>query len=108
MKSFTVRWTDAAENDLDSIITYVADDDLRRAQRLLDRIEDRAETLQRFPLRGRVVPELRWHGVTSYRQLVEKPWRIIYRVDGSRVWVHAVVDGRRSLEDILLERFLRK
>ena len=108
MKSFTVRWTDAAENDLESIISYVADEDLRRAQRVLDRIENRAEALQRFPLRGKVVPELRWHGVKSYRQLIEKPWRIIYRVDGSRVWVHAVVDGRRSLEDLLLERFLRE
>ncbi len=63
--------------------------------------------VQSFPLRGKVVPELRWHGVTTYRQLIEKPWRIIYRVDGWRVWVHAVVDGRRSLEDLLLERFLK-
>ena len=107
MKSYSVRWTNAAEQDLESTVSFVADEDLRRAQRVLDRIEHRAESLRKYPLRVRVVPELRWHGITSYRQLVEKPWRIVYRVDGSRVWVHAVIDGRRSLEDLLLERFLR-
>jgi plasmid stabilization system protein ParE len=39
--------------------------------------------------------------------LVETPHRIVYRVAGSRVLVLAVLDARRSLEDVLLDRLLR-
>jgi hypothetical protein len=50
---------------------------------------------------------LRWHGVISFQELFEKPWRLIYRVELHRVLVVSVLDGRRSLEDLLLERFVR-
>ncbi len=107
MRTFVVRWTEMAAEDLASILVYFADDTPRRAVEILDRIESRAASLRTFPMRGRVVPELRWHGITTFRQLVEKPWRIICRVNGAKVLVYAVVDGRRSLEDLLLERFVR-
>jgi plasmid stabilization system protein ParE len=59
-----------------------------------------------MPLRGRTVPELRDHGVLNYREIIVSPWRIIYRVQDSAVIVLAVIDGRRSLEDVLLYRLL--
>ena len=39
--------------------------------------------------------------------LLERPWRILYRVAETTVEIHGVLDGRRSLEDILMERLLR-
>ena len=57
-----------------------------------------------MPERGRIVPELREQGITVYRELVEPPWRILYRIESDRVWVLAVIDGRRNVEDILLKR----
>jgi toxin ParE1/3/4 len=65
------------------------------------------QSLTTTPLRGRIVPELRWHGITTYRELIVSSWRIIYRVDAPRVLVVSVVDSRRQLEDLLLARFLR-
>lgn len=61
------------------------------------------------PLRSAVAssPTLRWNGITTYRELIVAPWRIVYRVDGALVLVVSVVDSRRRLEDLLLARFLR-
>jgi hypothetical protein len=35
------------------------------------------------------------------REVLVKPWRLMYRIDGLRVRVVAVVDGRRSLHEWL-------
>jgi plasmid stabilization system protein ParE len=53
------------------------------------------------------VPELGRLHIQQYRELVSPPHRIIYRVHGSRVLVLAVLDARRSLEDLLLDRLIR-
>ena len=58
-------------------------------------------------MRERIVPELHWHGLTRFLELIERPWRLIYRIDGSTVCVVSALDGRRQLEDLLLARFLR-
>jgi plasmid stabilization system protein ParE len=59
-----------------------------------------------MPLQGSVVPELRYHNILTYLELIGPPWRIIYKVEQNNVWVLAVIDGRRTVEDILLDRFL--
>jgi hypothetical protein len=41
-----------------------------------------------------------------YRELIELPWRIIYKIEEDKVFVLAVIDGRRNMEDILLDRFV--
>lgn len=105
-KKFKVDWAEVAYQDLESIIEYITNEDVINAVKVLDRIEEKADTLNTLPNRGRIVPELKWHGVTRYRELVIKPWRLIYRVEGKQVWVVAVLDSRRNLHDLLLERFL--
>ena len=42
-----------------------------------------------------------------WRELVVKPYRIVHRIRENIVMVGAVVDGRRDLEDLLLERLTR-
>jgi hypothetical protein len=32
---------------------------------------------------------------------------VIYRVSGTRAWVLVVIDARRNLEDVLLDRLIR-
>ena len=56
--------------------------------------------------RGRAVPELRSVDVYQYLELIESPWRIIYRVHGDEVLVVELLDGRRDLESLLLRRLL--
>ena len=46
-------------------------------------------------------------GDQTWLEIQEPPWRIVYRIlDNKTVEIHGVLDGRRSLEDILMERLL--
>lgn len=102
-----VAWTRTALGDLESLVECIATEDPETATQVLDRIERRAAALAAQSARGRVVPELREVGVLHYRELVERPWRIVYRVEGERVMVLAVLDSRRDLQTLLLERLVR-
>jgi len=93
--------------DLEEIVSYVAADAAINARRLLAKLRDKAESLALTPGRGRVVPELGRFGIRTWRELLTKPFRVIYRLAGRSVLVLAVLDGRRDLEDVLLERLLR-
>ncbi len=109
MKSRPLRvvWTTVATDDLERLAVYLVEQSPLRAVAIVDRIVDRAESLANFPGRGRLPPELRAVGDRSWREVQEAPWRIIYRVLDDVVQIHAILDGRRSLEDILMERLLK-
>ena len=101
-----VVWTPQATRDLDAIAEYIAADSVDRAIEIVQRLYARAQTLNQFAERGRLVPEMRTIGKRKYRELIENPWRLIYRVDDQAVEVQAVLDGRRDLEQLLMERLL--
>ncbi len=104
---YRVRWTRAADQDLESIIEFIARDNIRTAIQVLDKIRTVASKLQTLPERGRIVPELSDVGLRRYREMVCPPWRIIYRISDPNVFVMVVIDSRRNVEDILLERLTR-
>ena len=106
-RSFRVQWAEAAVRDLEELISYIAADSPLNAERILDKLEKRAQTLESTPVRGRVIPELAHFGIRNWRELIVKPYRIIYRIDEDTVNVLAVLDGRRDLQDLLLERLIR-
>jgi toxin ParE1/3/4 len=97
-----------AENDLWEIYRYVARyDSIEKADRLIDNIEKTIFTLETHPLRGNYPPELERIGVLEFREVFFKPYRIIYQVVKSIVYVHCILDGRRDLPDLLQNRLLR-
>lgn len=107
-RRYTVVWTEVASLDVERLASYLLEEAPLRAEQILLRIISRGESLEVFPGRGRTPPELRAVGDRTWLEIQEPPWRIIYRIAGRRtVEIHGVFDGRRSLEDILLERILR-
>ncbi len=106
MKRFGVEWSRPASKDLENIIEYISQDNIDTAISIFKKIKSKCKTLNQFPERGRVVPELKAYGIFSCRELVISPWRIIYRISDQKVFVLAVIDSRRNIEDILIERFL--
>jgi addiction module RelE/StbE family toxin len=106
-KQYQVIWTPTAERDLIDILEYIATDSVSTAKKVAKDIEEKAETLDSFPERGRIVPELQNIGIVGYRELIVKRWRLVYRTEQQNVYVLAVLDSRRDLESILLERLLR-
>ena len=107
MTEFEVRWTDTARLDLERIVEFIAEENPANALTALARLERRCQSLAALPERGRIVPELRAVDVLSYRELVEGPWRIVYRYDIDRVHIMAVLDAHRDLSGLLLERLIR-
>jgi addiction module RelE/StbE family toxin len=106
-RRFRVEWAEAAVRDLEEIVGYLAQESRPDAERLLRRVEDRAATLEASPARGRIVPELARFQMRTWRELVVRPYRIVYRIEADTVIVLAVFDARRDLENLLLERLLR-
>jgi len=106
-RRFRVQWAEVAVRDLEEVVAFIAMDSPTNAERVLERIESRASALESTPERGRVVPELAQLGMRTWRELVVKPYRLVYRAEGDTVTVLALFDGRRDLEDLLLERLVR-
>ncbi len=104
---YSVLWTEVAEKDLREIITFIAGDNVPNALHVLENIRDKASTLYAFPERGRVVPELQSNGIFIYRELIISPWRLLYRIADRNVYVTAVLDSRRNVEEILLQRLIQ-
>ena len=106
--TYKVLWSFSAEEDLRYIIEYIHADNPSAASSSLTRIREKTSTLYSLPHRGRIVPELRDQGISQYRELIIPPWRVIYRISGKRVYVLSVIDSRRNVEDILLDRLVRR
>ena len=106
-KKYLITWAAVAQNDLNQIIEYIAIDSPGNASQLLKKIKLKASDLYTEPDRGRIVPELKGQGIHTYRELIIAPWRIIYRISDTTVFVLSVIDSRRNVEDILPYRFVK-
>jgi len=104
--NYKIKWAEVAENDLKSIIEYIAEDSPVNALKTLKKIKKKASSLYTLPERGRIVPELQDQGILIYRELIIPPWRIIYRISEMKVYVLSVLDSRQNVEDILLKRLI--
>lgn len=97
-----------AKEDLFDIYHYVAEhDSIARAGTLLDDLEMKCNALCDNPQRGHIVPELKRIHVESFREIHYKPNRIVFQIAEKIVYVHAVLDGRRELQEFIERRILR-
>jgi len=106
-ESYLVNMTQNAENDLNEIIMFIANNNPLNAIKIMERIQAKVSTLNRFPNKGSYVPELLKRNIKQYRQITEHPWKIIYRVDERIVNILAIIDSRRNLQDILIKKLLK-
>ena len=105
---FEVLLTTDAHRDLEDLFEYIAANDApESAARVLDRIEQVLADLASFPDRGSHPRELLALGIREYRQVVFKPYRIIYRILAPNVLVYLIADGRRDMQTLLAERLIR-
>lgn len=104
---YEVLLTQGAEQDLESIHDYIAEFDCpENADHVLAHLLDAVESLAAFPERGAYPRELIALGIRDYRQTAFKPYRILYRVIGQRVYIHLIADGRRDMQSLLARRLL--
>jgi toxin ParE1/3/4 len=105
--SYEVALTADAERDLEDIYRYIAEhDSLTNADYVLDRLLQATEALRTDPDRGSFPKELRSLGISEYRQIFFKPYRLIYRVHAQQAVTYLIADSRRDMQSLLARRML--
>lgn len=95
MKPVLIR--PSADADMDGIFAWIARDDPRAAERLIQRIFEVAKRLARFPESGTPRPELG----PNARSIVVGRYLILYRIGPDCVDIVRVVHGARELGPLL-------
>lgn len=102
---FEVTWARTAVRDLDVILEYVAAErGVDQALQLYAALRHSISSLARIPRRCRQVPELLDIGLFEYREIVERPYRLVFRIVDREVVILAILDSRRDLEELLIQR----
>ena len=106
MKQYEVVLSQLAEIDINEIVSYYLQKNRDVALELYKRIKNRILELNNLPNKGRIVPELDKNGIHEFRELIEGNYRIVYSIHEMRVDILAVVDSRRNLDDILINKVI--
>ncbi|WBA82903.1 type II toxin-antitoxin system RelE/ParE family toxin [Endozoicomonas sp. GU-1] len=108
--------TQDARQDILDIIAYTRDHFGKpQAVKLRQIFNTSLQSLREQPYKGAWVPELAQFGNTEYRQLVRKPFRIIYLITEAAtenkqditVAILLCADGRRNFSTLLQKRLFR-
>ena len=94
-----LRWKKAAGDDLAAIVDTIAADSPVAAERFLETILGRIESLERFPFSGGVCPHY-----PKARQIVFGNYLVYYTVGRRDVVIRAVVHGARLFRASWLRR----
>ena len=89
-----VYWTDHARQRLRDIEQYIAADSTDVARRVVRRLLLRSRQIGELPRSGRQVPEYQREDL---REVLERPFRIIYRVRTDRIEVLTIMHYRQLL-----------
>ena len=96
----TLRYLPVAQDDLLSILEFIAKDSPKRAISFIDKLDKSIGRLEHHPRLGRVPrhPKLREYG---YRVLVIESYLAFYVIRGRTVEIHRVVHGSRNLGHLI-------
>ena len=94
--AFTLKWSEEALEDIESIATYIEKDSPIYAKSVVSKFFEKAEMLQEFSDLGRTVPEF---NDPTIREVFVYSYRLIYKIDEEEILFVAVVHGKRLLEN---------
>ena len=92
----TITFAASAVKDMEAIRTWYADQQVPTVgEKLLREVISQVERLADFPESGRIVPEFE---IVNLREIIFSPFRIVYRLDKSRVRIVRVWRSERLLK----------
>ena len=94
--AFTLEWSEEALEDIESIADYIEKDSPVYAKSVVSKFFEKAELLQEFSELGRKVPEM---NNPQIREIFVYSYRLIYKIERTKILFIAVVHGRRLLEN---------
>lgn len=107
MPSYKVQLSENATLDLGDIYLYIAQtDSIDKAEYVFGKITDTIKRLDENPERGNHPDELLKVGNSDFREVFFKPYRIFYLIEGKKVLIHLIADGRRKMDELLQKRLL--
>ena len=95
-KIYRVNLSQQAQDDLERIFYYIADDNINNATNFILQIEKKIYSLESFPDRHPLIPENEFFD-TNYRHLIFKKYRIVYRIAESSVFILRIFHGAKLL-----------
>ena len=90
-----VHWTKNAIKHLADIHAYISENSHIYATRMVDKLTKHSEQIAAFPRSGRMVSEFQAEDI---REVIERPYRIIYRIKPEQIDVLAVIHGARQID----------
>lgn len=103
-----IIWTKDASDDLYDIISFIKQNSgLSIAKNIYSKFKTKVDNLIIFPELGTVVPELKNIGINYIKQMVISPWKVYYKSDNNKIIILSIIDSRRNLEDILIEKLIK-
>jgi len=91
-----VEWSDLAHEDLVDLVAYIARDSAFYAQTFGETVVLATRRLKDFPESGRMIPEAK---DKVLREIIVRGYRVMYRLEESRVLILAVMHGSRNLHN---------
>jgi toxin ParE1/3/4 len=88
-----VIWAPSALDDVEAIAAYIERDSAELASLFVGRLIEATDRLHKFPLSGRIIPEINLH---DCREILYGAYRIMYRVQENEVWITGVIHGARN------------
>lgn len=90
-----IEFAESALCDLEDILAWYAEQQVPEVgDRLVREVVAKIEQLTEHPESGRIVPEF---GIKTIRELIHPPFRIVYRMDTSKIWIIRVWRSERLL-----------
>lgn len=108
VKKYNVNILQFAYDDLYEILNYYISLNPTFAKNLYDRLKAKILELEVFPEKGIIVPELEHQGLLKYRQIIEGNYRAIYSIQDVNIFVHVIIDSRRNMEEVLIQKLQRE
>ena len=89
-----IEWSPTANNDLNEIIDYIAQDSPQYASLFFEQLHLKIDNLKEFPKIGRKVPEL---NDPDIRELILRNYRLVYKISEDKIYIIRIIHGSRIL-----------
>ena len=91
-----IFWSPLAAERLGNIYEYISKENASAAQKMVNKIFERVESLSEYPERGRKVPEVNRKEI---REVFEEEYRIIYRVEPKKIFILTIRNFKQLLPE---------
>ena len=89
-----IIWSPLSVEKIEEIANYIREDNVNASIAWVKAVFSKIERLKRYPKSGRIVPESEREDI---REVIYRNYRIVYRVDKSRLIILTIRHGKQLL-----------